>query len=152
MTNSYLYIGALIAATAALASKGYGYYKQLKYQVSKAYLSEIKAGLVELTIDIMIKNPTPVSLTVQSVKGDVFLNGKRVGYIKTKVYQTLSSSAVSTIHIPVILDAMATSGNILGNLIRGNEFENYTLLAKTEITVVNIPVRVNFNYKLSELL
>lgn len=152
MDKRWLYICALITATAALAAKGYGYYKQLKYKVSKAYLSEINAGIVELTIDLMIKNPTPVSLTVQSVKGNVYLNGKRVGCIKTKIYQTLSSNAVSTIHIPVILDAVAASGNILGNLIKGNDFENHTLLAKTEITVANIPVKVNFIYKLSELL
>lgn len=143
---------SLLIGAAYLASKGYGYYKQLRYKISKAYLSRLNAGTVELTIDILIKNPTPVDLSVQKVKGEVFLNYKKVGYIKTNVNQILNSNAVSTIHIPVIIDTVAASGNILGNLIRGNEFENYTLLAKTSITVANIPVRVDFNYNLSELL
>ena len=152
MTKGWIYIGALLTATAALVSKGYGYYKQLRYKLNKAYLSEVTPNNVELTLEILIKNPTSVSISIKEVKGDVYLNSKRVGYIKTKIIQTLKADSVSVIKVPVILNAYATSGNIVGNLLRGNEFENYTLLAKTAITVANIPVKVNFTYKLSDIL
>lgn len=152
MSKKWLFVGLLIGSTAYLASKGYGYYKQLQYRVDGVKLTQVTSNTLQLSIDLSFYNPTPVTLTVQNIKGDVYLNSKRVGYIKTTMGQVLSSKTLSKVSVPVILDSYATSGNILGNLIKGKELTDSVLQAKTIINVANIPVKVNFEYKISDLL
>lgn len=152
-TGGKILITLLCTTIAVAVTKGYGYYKRLKYRISKIQISSIQSnGIANMVLFMRIYNPTSVNVTVNKIEGTVFLNNKRVGEMGTTVNQPLYASQISEIEIPVNVDVVATSGNALGQLIKGNDYSNWPLKVNATITVSNVPVELEFEYKLSELI
>lgn len=143
----------LICTTVAVAiTKGYGYYKRLKYRISKIQIASVDSGVANMSLSMRIYNPTSVNVTINKIQGIVYLNNRKVGLIKSEVNQSLKGNDVSEIEVPVIVDLVGAAGNALGQLIKGNDYNNWPLKVSATITVSNVPVELDFEYKLSELI
>lgn len=150
--SSKLILGGFATFFIMAVSKGYGYYKQLKYKVSKVTLTKVESAVADMNLYLSVYNPTPVNLTVNKVLGNLYLNGLFIGVIDTTVEQTILANKVSTVTMPLKVALLNTAVNAIANLIKGNDYNGWTLKCDFVITVASVPVRLKLTYNLEDII
>ena len=104
---------------------------------------------VSLTINIEVKNPLIVGVTITGVQGDVYLQGRRVGYVNTKYNYYLGGGRTHILPVIVNLSLGAVSDAVIQNINSGDisnlsiAFNGKVLAGKLKLTM---PVQVELNY------
>ena len=104
---------------------------------------------LEIQLNIFVKNPLWVGLTIEGIKGDVYLNGEKVGYISQELQYYLSGG--NTHIIPLVVNVSANAGvNAFWQNISTGAGDKYIFAFDGNIYVgskgVGVPVQFSFNW------
>lgn len=113
----------------------------------------IEQGIVQLQVNVSIKNPLPIGVTVKDVVGDVYLQGVKVGVVKTAFDYYLGGSKVHVLPVIVTLTASGV-GQALWKNIQTGDVKNLVIDfdGKIKVTDVNIGVPLQFSLKWEDIV
>lgn len=129
--------------------KGHDYYNRLAYRFVGYKITDLELTdqpTFTILLSFQIYNPTPVTLTVNSVVGNVFVNNYYVGQLNNNIEQIIQSDNVSTVTLRVVADAKRVGVVALGELIK-NKYSNLLVRLDGSVTVesITIPITVEQN-------
>lgn len=105
--------------------------------------------IVSLTINLSIKNPLFVGLTIKGVKGDVYAQGVKVGYVNTTYDYYLSGAHTHILPIVVNLQMDGVTDAAWLN-IQSGDINSLTLAFDGKVYVGNwnigIPLQLDLTY------
>jgi hypothetical protein len=93
-----------------------------------------------LNLQVQVNNPTSTTADLQSIRGDLFIDGVQVGSVFGITPITIISGS-SVISIPVTLSYLGIT-----DLIRKFNTNQFSLEFKGDMIVDFIPIPLNFNY------
>lgn len=149
MTAKLLILGIVGVLGYALL-KGHDYYSRLAYRFVGYKITDISIAdktVVSIALNFQIYNPTPVTLTVNSVVGDIYVNNYYIGKLNSRIDQIIYSDSVSSVTLTVEADANRVGVVAIGELIK-NKFTNMLVRFDGDITVEGIAVPVNIEQTL----
>jgi hypothetical protein len=125
-----------------------GYILYSKYLLSKSInifykgldFSNLSLSQPILNLQVQVNNPTPTTADLQSIRGDLFIDGVQVGSVFGITPYTIISGS-SIISIPVTLSYLGIS-----DLIRKFNTNQFSLEFKGNMIVDFISIPLNFNY------
>ena len=110
---------------------------------------DLDNGIISLNLNMYVKNPLFIGLTLNGIKGDIYAQGQHVGVVNTVLDYHLSGG--HTHIIPIV--ANLSMGGLLnaGNAnIQSGDVRTLTMAFDGKLFVgsysVAIPVRVNLDY------
>lgn len=127
--------------------KGYDYYRRLAYRFVGYEIKDITINeqpTVNVGLKFQIYNPTPVILTVNSIQGSIYVNNYYIGNVDNQIEQIIYSDSVSSVDLNVIAYVKKVSTVVIGELL-GQQFSKLNVRFVGNITVENIPVKVNID-------
>ena len=137
----YGIFGVLVLA----ANKGIAYYKRLQYRIARWSLDEITIdgdAAVKASLYIDIYNPTPVSISVSDIYGNVYLNNQLIGVASTPLQQVIASKAVSRVQVTATADIVSAGAAAIAMLLSSRagkiSFDGFAVAHGVEI-----PIKVN---------
>lgn len=137
----YGIFGVLVLA----ANKCIAYYKRLQYRIARWTIDEITISgeaAVKASLYIDIYNPTPVSVSVSDIYGNVYLNNQLVGVASTPMQQVIASKAVSRVQVTATADIVSASAAAISVLLANRSgkvsFDGFAVAHGVEI-----PIKVN---------
>ena len=106
-------------------------------------------GTVSLNLNLLIKNPLLVGLTIKNVTGDVYAQGIKVGYVNTSYDYYIAGG--KTHILPVIVNLQV--GNVLQSAlqnIQSGDVKTLTVAFNGKLYVSNysvgVPLQFEFDY------
>lgn len=141
---SKLAIVGIVGDLAYAMIKGHDYYSRLAYRFVGYKITDIDLTdqpTFTLLLSFQIYNPTPVTLTVNSVVGNVFVNNYYVGQLNNNIEQIIQSDNVSTVTLRLQADAKRVGVVALGELIK-NKYSNLLVRLDGSVTVESITIPV----------
>lgn len=130
--------------------KGYDYYRRLAYRFVGYEIKDITINeqpSVNVGLKFQIYNPTPVTLTVNSIQGKVIVNGVYIGDIDNTIQQLVYSDSVSNVTLNVIADVKQAGILAISELLSG-QFSQFTVKFDGNVTVENITIPLNIESKI----
>lgn len=111
---------------------------------------DLDAQTVSLNINMLIKNPLLVGLTIKGVKGDVYMQGLKVGYVNTTFNYYLAGGHTHV--LPVIVNlGIGDLGQAIWQNIQSGNINTLTVAFDGKVYVgdvnVPVPVQVELDYK-----
>lgn len=109
-------------------------------------------GTVSLNLNLLIKNPLLVGLTIKNVTGDVYVQGQRVGYVNTSYDYYIAGG--KTHILPVIVNLQM--GDLLQSAllnIQSGDIRTLTVAFNGKLYVSNysVPVPLQFDFDYNDL-
>lgn len=136
----------------------YGVLRGAKGLVIKVYSYAFEAislvdGTIRMRLDLLIKNPLLVGLTIKSIQGDVYAQGVKVGAINTTYNYYLAGGHNHILPIMVDLDMLQIGSAAWAN-IQSGDIRTLTVAFDGKIYVgkANVPVPVKFELDYNTLL
>ena len=133
----------------------YGILQGAKGLVIRVYSFAFKGvnladNTVSLSLNLLVKNPLLVGLTLKAISGDVYVQGNRVGYVNT-TYDYYLGGGMSHV-IPVVVNLnMSDVGQAALLNIQTGAIQNLTISFDGKVYVgsmnVPIPLQLDLNYK-----
>lgn len=149
MTAKLLILG-IVGVLGYSLFKGHDYYSRLAYRFVGYKITDISITdntVISIALNFQIYNPTPVTLTVNSVVGDIYVNNYYIGKLNSRIDQIIYSDSVSSVTLTVEADANRVGVVAIGELIK-NKFTNMLVRFDGDITVEGIAVPVNIEQTL----
>lgn len=110
---------------------------------------DIVNGTVSLTLNISVKNPLLVGLTLKGVVGKVYMQGQEVGYVNTTFDYYLSGGHTHIIPVIVNLQTAGLGQAVLLN-IQSGDIRTLTIAFDGKLYVgdynIGVPLQLNLNY------
>jgi LEA14-like dessication related protein len=127
-----------------------GYIVYKKYVLSKTFsvffktidFSTMSFTNPTLNLVVQVNNPTDITAQIQNIKGDLFIDKIKVGYVVGITPTTLQSGS-SILNIPVTLSYTGVS-----QLIRSFNTRGVSLVFNGNIMIDLITLPLNFEYNL----
>lgn len=145
--KTLLILGGIALLLVSAAGKAYDYYKRLNYRFVGYKINHIDLNQATILLNWQIYNPTPVTLTVNSIQGKVFVNGYYVGDINNTIQQLVYSDSVSNVTLNVIADVKQAGILAISELLSG-QFSQFTVKFDGNVTVENITIPLNIESKI----
>lgn len=105
---------------------------------------------INLRLNIQIKNPLLVGLTIKGVIGDVYAQGVKIGAVNTKYNYYIAGGKTHVLPVVVNLSMANIGEAAVQNILSGDiktlnvAFNGKVLVGKYE---VGVPVKFGFDYK-----
>ena len=128
-------IGYLVYKKYVLAKKISVFFKSIDF-------SSMSLLYPTINIVVQVNNPTDISVTIQNIKGDLYLNNVYVGNVIGITPTTLSTGS-SILRIPVTLSYTGVAA-----LIKGTKTGGINLRFNGSILVDLITLPLNFEYNI----
>lgn len=116
------------------------------YSISAIDLSE---GTAALNLNLSIRNPLMVGVTIRGITGDVYVEDRLVGRINMRYDYFISGGKTHVIPIIVNLDLSQIGPAIMANITSG-DINTLDIKFDGKVAVTNcsvpIPVKLNMNY------
>lgn len=110
----------------------------------------IESGNVSLNLNFLIKNPLLVGITLKAIRGDVYMQGQKVGYINTTIDYYLSGGHTHIIPVVVNLNVSELGQAAILN-IQSGDIRTLTVAFDGKIYVgsreIGIPVDITLDYR-----
>lgn len=148
--KTLLILGGIAMLLASAVGKAYDYYKRLNYRFVGYKINRIDLNqepTAQILLNWQIYNPTPVTLTVNSIQGKVFVNGYYVGDINNTIQQLVYSDSVSNVTLNVIADVKQAGILAISELLSG-QFNQFTVKFDGNVTVEDITIPLNIESKI----
>ena len=116
------------------------------YSFNNVNLSDMTASL---NLNLSIKNPLLVGLTIKGIQGDVYAQGQKVGYINTTYNYYLAGGKTHVLPVIVNLDLSGVGGAALLN-IQSGDVRTLTIAFDGKLFVgkynVGVPLKFELDY------
>lgn len=108
---------------------------------------DLTNGTVSLNLNFIIKNPLFVGLTLNSIRGYIYAQGQKVGYINTDINYYLSGRHTHIVPVVVNLVLGAAFDALLLN-IQSGDIRTLTMAfdGKLYVGKVGVPLQINLDY------
>lgn len=110
---------------------------------------DLNTNTVALNLNLSIKNPLLVGLTIKGVMGDVYVQGLKVGYINTTYDYYLSGGRTHVLPVVVNLDLSDTGAAVIQN-IQSGDISTLTIAFDGKIYIgahkIGIPLQFELDY------
>ena len=110
---------------------------------------DLTNGTVSLTLNIYVKNPLLVGVTLKAVQGDVYVQGEKVGYVNTAIDYYLSGGRTHILPIVVNLTFAGAAKGLIAN-IQSGDIHTLTMTFDGKVFVgnynVGVPVKIDLDY------
>lgn len=108
---------------------------------------DLTNGTVSLNLNFIIKNPLFVGLTLNSIRGYIYAQGQKVGYINTDINYYLSGRHTHIVPVVVNLVLGAAFDALLLN-IQSGDIRTLTMAFDGKLYVgnVGVPLQINLDY------
>ena len=133
-----LYFGVLRGAKAIVAGiESWGYNSM-----------DFGNGVLNMNINLRINNPLLVGLTITGVRGDVYLNGVKAGYVDNRGEFYLPARKMSIFPIVISVSLGDLSRSLLTSLQTGAR--DMVVAFNGDIYVNNIAIPIQSDYKVNK--
>lgn len=107
----------------------------------------LSTNTADLNLNLAIKNPLLVGVTIKGVQGDVYAQGEKVGTVNTTYNYYLSGRKTHVLPVVVQLDLSQAGTAVLKNIESG-DVRTLTIGFDGKLYVGNIgiPLQLNFDY------
>lgn len=106
---------------------------------------------INMSLSVLIHNPLLVSLTIQNITGDVYVQDILAAKVDTPVNQRLSAMETNRVYANFALDTVSL-GKALGRNIQTGDINSLTLYFDGYVTVNGIDIPVSRTFLLGDLL
>ena len=126
--------------------------KSLVVRVSSWAFREIDFAnnTISLYLNLAIKNPLLIGVTVKGIQGDVYIQGIKAGYINMSYDYFLGGGKTHVLPVIVNLDISGVSDAVVAN-IRTGDFKNITAAFDGKVIAgkyeIAIPLQFELDYK-----
>jgi LEA14-like dessication related protein len=118
--------------------------ERLKYVFKNIKAEFQSAFVVQVNIDIEIQNPTSNSFVIQSMAGDLSLNGQYLGNVSNFTATQITGNSATPYRVSVQLSTLSMSANLVSLL---TNFSGVTAKIDGTINVDNLGVPIMLSYK-----
>lgn len=105
---------------------------------------DLSNGIVDFTINFVIKNPLIVGLTLKRISGDLYIQGQKVGYINSVYDYFLSGGHTHQIPVGIRIKISQLGSAVIANIQTG-DIKSLTIAFDGQITVgsagVSLPIQ-----------
>lgn len=154
-SGSIIFLSGIAAVAAYAIITGYDYYKRIAFRFAGVQVDELSLDngmALKITLGLQIYNPTPVTLTCNSISGYVYVNGYLVGVINVDQLQKVYAKGVSTVYTSVVADGTRLGAVSIANLINKIELEDWLLGINASIDINGISIPVNFQESIKTII
>ncbi len=139
----------VLLITALLGFVGWKLYKKvqdadkLSVDIDSADTQASRGILPNIRVTLLVKNPTGSTIKINSIKGDLFINNVKVGYIHDFVPVTIvanSATKLPIVFVPEYLNAMDIVTTLVINSLNAPVTFNGTIIADS----FTIPITKTF--------
>lgn len=110
---------------------------------------DVNSGTVSLNLNVMVKNPLLVGLTLKGVVGDVYVQGVKVGGVNTTMDYYLAGGKTHILPVVVNLQMGGLGQAALMNIESGN-IQNLTIAFNGKLLIgnygVGVPLQLDLDY------
>lgn len=152
-TAEILIFGALGIAFAGLAVYVWKQANELKnacYVITGGSVNSIDTDSINLTLLVKVKNISDITITINQLELDIYVNNLYITHISSPVNQQVISQAYTTLSLPIVFnpqDALKAGASILGDIF-GNK-SNIVITTKGTASIDAGGVRVS-NYTIND--
>lgn len=154
-TGTLLFVSGIVGVAAYAILTGYDYYKRVAFRMAGLRIDELDidgSTALRLTLGMQIYNPTPVTLTCRGMQGYVYINGYPVGVVDVRQPQKVYAKGVSLVYTEVLADVSRLGGAALGNLIQGNDLQDWLIGINGSININGLNIPVNFQEDIKSIM
>ena len=136
----------------------YGIRRGTKNLITKVYSYSFRSiNITDLTVslnlNILVKNPLMVGVTLKGVTGDVYMQGHKVGVVNTTYDYYLAGGKTHIVPVIVTLQMAEIGEAALLNIQSGNiQNLNISFDGKLYASNYNLPIPVQFDLKYNDLV
>ena len=127
-------------------------WRKLRYSISDLRFStlDITSGTVYLAFDFVIYNPTSVDLDVDTLDGDVMLEGCKIGEIHMMPMRTIYAKSITSIPVQVLIDSSEAISRIV-DLLSYSTLQQWVASFVGSLGVAGHMLQVRYSYELKNL-
>lgn len=113
---------------------------------------DISNMTVSLNLNLLVKNPLLIGLTIKNVQGDVYVQGHNVGYVNTVLNYYIAGGKTHVLPVVVNLN-MASVGQAALLNIQSGDIRTLTIAfnGKMYVSKYNAPVPLQFELDYNDL-
>ena len=147
-------VESLIKLGAGVALLWYGVLRGAKGLIVKVHNYAFRGidtatGTVQLNLNILVKNPLFVGLTLKGISGEIYAQGQKIGTVNTSIDYYLSGGKTHIIPVVANLTMTGAAQAAMANIQSGN-VRTLTVSFDGRIYVgtwsVPIPVQIDLDY------
>ena len=141
-----------VALAGWLVFKAVDAYKRLRYKIDNFRFSslDLNNGIVIVAFDFVLYNPTSVSVTVDSLVGDILLEGRKIGEVNTPVSRVLYAKETTVIPVQVVINSNVGIEHIL-NLLTYSTMQQWVASFFGTLSVAGHSLPVSYSYELKNI-
>lgn len=108
---------------------------------------DLNSGTAKLNINVRIKNPLVVGVTIKGITGDVYAQGEKIGYVNTTYNYYLSGGHTHILPVVVNIQFGGAWAAIKANINSG-DFKTITVAfdGKVQVGNMNLPLKFELDY------
>jgi len=121
---------------------------KLQFSISGFSVDSIKANYLDATVQLKVKNPTGVNVSVTDVAGAIILNGVQVGVFSEKNRITIPAKSQYLLNIAFTVDYTLVGKTLWSALINSNlAASQLTLTGSIVANLKKLPFTSNWTIK-----
>ena len=107
----------------------------------------VSDGMIGVLLNIFVKNPLFVGMTIKRISGDIYLNGDKVGYVDHELNYHLAAGKSQIVPVSINIDASASANTLVNNILNGaNGAYTFAFDGKMYVGNKNVGVPLQFSF------